>query len=264
MITRRFGWKPSLPELNRKKYAVHREMGTKLVFPPKLDMRPAMPPIEDQGQLGTCVAHATCAALEYIELQDIKAGKGLIIFPGAKFGEISRLFLYYNSCAIDGDPGQDNGTTITSMMKGIAKWGLCRETLWPYNPLMVGKQPPPKAYKEGVKHVVLSSYAINNMVMDQLKQCLAVGFPFQFGVTIYASFMSDTCAKTGIIPLPLPNEEPLGGHALCCVGYDDSKNSFLVRNSWGPDWGEKGYCWMNYKYLTNPDLSGDFWTIRKE
>lgn len=260
---RKFGWKPSLPDVKKKKYSATREMASRVHFPPMIDMRSVMPPIEDQGQLGTCVAHATCAALEFLELEGIKEGSGPVLFPDKQFDQISRLFLYYNSCAIDGDAGQDNGTTNTSMMKGIAKWGMCRESIWPYDPKMVSKQPPAYTYKEGAQHVVLSSYALNNSVIDQMKQCLVVGFPFLFGSTIYSSFMSDSAAETGIIPLPKPEEDLLGGHDLCCVGYEDARNSFLVRNSWGEGWGEKGYCWMPYRYLTNPDLTGDLWTIRK-
>ena len=54
----------------------------------------------------------------------------------------------------------------------------------------------------------------------------------------------------------------VGGHAVMAVGYDDSKQQFIIRNSWGTGWGKKGYFRMPYAYLTDPNLADDFWTIR--
>jgi C1A family cysteine protease len=62
--------------------------------------------------------------------------------------------------------------------------------------------------------------------------------------------------------MPGPDEEVLGGHAVLAVGYDDSAECFIVRNSWGSGWGKKGYFTMPYSYLLEQNLSDDFWTIR--
>ena len=62
--------------------------------------------------------------------------------------------------------------------------------------------------------------------------------------------------------MPSPNEQPLGGHAVLCVGYDDSTETFIIRNSWGPNWGQKGYFTLRYAYLTSNNLSDDFWVIK--
>jgi len=263
-MKRKFGWKPSLPDHRKKKYAQHPEMAVRVPFPPSVSLQAQMSPVEDQGQLGTCVAHATCGALEFLELAELKAKSGgPEVFPDNQFDPISRLFVYWNACSIDGDPGQDNGTQITSAVQGIAKWGICRESLWPYDPGKESVNPPVAAYKEGAVHLVLAHLSLNNQVIDQLKQCLVKGFPFIFGISVYDSFMSDDVAQSGLVPMPGQDEELLGGHALCCVGYDDSKNAFLVRNSWGSSWGLQGYCWIPYDYLTSQDLASDFWTLRK-
>jgi C1A family cysteine protease len=95
-----------------------------------------------------------------------------------------------------------------------------------------------------------------------MKGCLAAGFPFVYGFTVYESFESAAVAKTGKVPMPKPGEKVLGGHAVLAVGYDDKQDRFLTRNSWGPSWGQKGYFTMPYAYLTEPNLSDDFWTIR--
>lgn len=267
MQNRKWGWKPSLPDQRAKKYKNHREMAIPVALPPKISIQSQMSPVENQGQLGTCVAHATAAALEFLELMELRAKSGGVeVFPDNKFDPISRLFLYYNSCAIDGDPGQDNGTTNTSMMQAIRKWGIARESLWPYLPLMVSKPPVVSAYKEGAGHLVLTDYQLDNTIIDQLKKCLVSGYPFIFGISVYSSFMSEAVAESGLVPMPQMSEELLGGHDLCCVGYDDlvAGGSFLIRNSWGTDWGLQGYCWIPYAYLTSSQLGSDYWTIRKE
>ena len=95
-----------------------------------------------------------------------------------------------------------------------------------------------------------------------MRSCLSDGCPFIFGFSVYESFESDAVAATGIVPMPGKTETCLGGHAVMAVGYDDSKQWIIVRNSWGPDWGDKGYFYLPYAYITNNNLADDFWTIR--
>jgi C1A family cysteine protease len=95
-----------------------------------------------------------------------------------------------------------------------------------------------------------------------MKGCLAAGFPFVFGFSVYESFETQAVAKTGVVPMPDKKEKMLGGHAVMAVGYDDSEGRFIVRNSWGPKWGQGGFFTMPYDYLVNQDLAADFWTIR--
>jgi C1A family cysteine protease len=95
-----------------------------------------------------------------------------------------------------------------------------------------------------------------------MQGCLAENYPFVFGFTVYQSFESETVAGTGIVPMPSPGEAVVRGHCVVAVGYDDTQRTFIIRNSWGTDWGIKGYCMMPYEYLLNPQLASDFWTIR--
>ncbi|MDH6128277.1 C1A family cysteine protease [Kitasatospora sp. GP82] len=124
-----------------------------------------------------------------------------------------------------------------------------------------GEKPPPPCYK-GALQSMATGYQRVVQELSQLKGCLAAGFPFVFGFTVYSSFESPEVAKTGEAPMPSPSDQVLGGHAVLAVGYDDSTQRFLVRNSWGPDWGLDGYFTLPYAYLTEQGLSSDFWTIR--
>lgn len=109
----------------------------------------------------------------------------------------------------------------------------------------------------------ISSYHRLRVNLKSIKECLAEGFPFVFGFAVYESFVSNKVAETGIMPMPnIRKERMLGGHAVMGVGYDDTKKMVLVRNSWGKEWGENGYFWMPYDFISNPGHCQDFWTIR--
>jgi C1A family cysteine protease len=150
---------------------------------------------------------------------------------------------------------------IRDGIKSVNKQGACPETLWPYDINKFTEKPTKECYKEGAKHKA-ASYQRLLPSLNQLKGCLASGFPFVFGFTVYESFESQKVAKTGIVPMPNTREHVLGGHAVMAVGYNDVSQRFIVRNSWGKDWGMKGYFTMPYSYLTDSNLSDDFWTIR--
>jgi C1A family cysteine protease len=122
-------------------------------------------------------------------------------------------------------------------------------------------KPPAKCYQNAVKHRAVL-YQRLTPIPNQLKGCLASGYPFVFGFTVYESFEGATVAKTGHAPMPKPSEKVLGGHAVMAVGYDDAKQWFIVRNSWGTKWGMQGYFTLPYAYVTDRNLADDFWTIR--
>jgi C1A family cysteine protease len=146
-------------------------------------------------------------------------------------------------------------------MKTLASQGACFETTWPYDITQFTDQPSAPAYTEGTQHLILTYQHITDL--NQMKSCLASGYPFVFGITVYDSFESDSVTATGVVPLPASTESVLGGHALLAVGYDDSTQTFIFRNSWGTSWGQAGYGTIPYAYLTNPNLASDFWYITK-
>ncbi|MDA8142087.1 MAG: C1 family peptidase [Desulfobacteraceae bacterium] len=122
-------------------------------------------------------------------------------------------------------------------------------------------KPPQKCYTQALQDRI-SAYA-RLSTLDEMRACLADGYPFVFGFSVYESFESQKMAKSGVLKMPKAGEKMLGGHAVLGVGYDDTTKRFLVRNSWGTDWGKKGYFTMPYAYVSDRNLSDDFWTIRK-
>ena len=215
----------------------------------KKDLRSKMPPVYDQGQLGSCTANALGGAVEYD-----------IICQSQGEWTPSRLFIYYNERAMEGTIQSDAGAQIRDGIKTLAKQGVCHETLWPYTISKFTEQPITKAYTDAIKYIALK-YARVTQTLPQMKSCLNTGIPIVLGISVYSSFESADVAKTGMVPMPQANESLLGGHAVLCVGYDDSIQRFIMRNSWGSSWGDKGYFYIPYNYLLNPDLCSDMWAI---
>jgi C1A family cysteine protease len=243
----RFGWLPDLPDARDYLYSAPEAVLSQL--PTKVDLRPKMPPVYDQGQLGSCTANAIAAAFEFDQL----AQRQPDFMP-------SRLFIYYNERAIEGTLDSDSGAMIRDGIKSVAKVGVCDETTWPYDISQFTEKPPRAAYTEAKGHQATVYRRVLGS-LHQMQGCLASGYPFVFGFSVYESFEGPEVAATGQVPLPPRTEKLIGGHAVLAVGYDDSIQSFIVRNSWGKSWGIKGYCTMPYAYLTDPQLARDFWAI---
>jgi C1A family cysteine protease len=223
---------------------------TMAAMPPKFDLTAQCPAVYDQGQLGSCTANAIGAAFEFELLK-----QKLPDFMPA------RLFIYYNERAIEGTVASDSGAQIRDGIKSVAKQGVCPEPMWPYVIAKFKNKPSAGCYTEALKHRA-TLYQRLVPTLNQLRGCLASGYPFVFGFTVYDSFESPAVAKTGVVPMPAPGEASIGGHAVMAVGYDDGTQRFTVRNSWGPKWGLKGYFTIPYAYLTDTSLADDFWTIR--
>ncbi len=243
-----YGWVPDLPDHRDFLYDQIRPMIAAL--PPSTDLRPTCSPVENQGQLGSCTANALVGTLEFLERKD-----------GVKFSDLSRLFIYYDERVIEHTVKSDSGAQIRDGIKTLAKQGTCPEKEWPYNIAKFAVKPSPKCYKDALQHQITSYHRI--LTLDEMRSCLADGFPFVFGFTVYESFESQQVAQTGVVNMPQPGEKVLGGHAVVGVGYNDSQSRFIVRNSWGTGWGQQGYFTIPYEYLGDRNLSDDFWTIRR-
>lgn len=245
-----YHWRPDVPDIRDLTYAAPRPVLRAL--PPTVDLRAQCPEVYNQGQLGSCTANAIAGAHQFDQM---KQGAKDVFNP-------SRLFIYYNERDMEGTVNSDAGAMIRDGFKSIAKQGVCKETSWPYDPAKFAKKPTAGCFKEALDHQSLQ-YLRLAQTDKQLRGCLAEGFPFALGIAVYESFESDAVAKTGVVPMPDPKKEKsLGGHAILCVGYQNAKKRFIIRNSWGADWGDKGYCYLPYDYVLNDNLACDFWTMR--
>ena len=247
--THHFGWVPDKPDQRDHFFAVPRDM--MMALPPSVDLRGQCPPVYDQGQLGSCTANGIGAAMQFDRMkQQLKPD----FIP-------SRLFIYYNERVMENTVASDSGAAIRDGIKSVAQLGDCPETEWPYDITKFTRKPPAKCYKDAKRYTAVQYQSVMQS-LAQIKGCLASGYPVVFGFTVYDSFESQQVAKTGMVPMPAQTEKVLGGHCVVAVGYDDSQQRFIIRNSWGTGWALKGYGTMPYAYLTDPNLSSDFWTIR--
>jgi C1A family cysteine protease len=253
-----YGWTPDLPDHRDLVYAAPHVVAKAL--PTHVDHTAQCPPVYDQGQLGSCTGNSIAGAVQFEQMRE----KIPNFVP-------SRLFIYYNERVMEHTVASDAGAQIRDGIKSINKLGVCSEELWAYSDQNTDPDPCPtcpyakKPTAECVtaaKKTTVNLYQRLNPILGTLKGCLADGYPFVFGFTVYASFEGDEVAKTGIVPMPAAKEQVVGGHAVLAVGYDDAKQQFIVRNSWGTGWGQKGYFRMPYAYLTDPNLADDFWTVR--
>lgn len=217
-----------------------RDIAMGLVLPPipipkSFDYTPYMSPVRDQGNEGTCVAFASVVGVK--EYEDSKEYKKLI--------ELSPRFVYSLCKKFDGAPDEE-GTYPRVAMKVLLNYGVCPESFWPYNPHQ--KNQPKKEADSSAKKYRIKAYARLKTIME-MKRSLVVNGPFLAGVKVFESWFDKKVQKTGLIPMPKRNEELMGGHAICIVGFDDTNGLFKFKNSWSVKWADKGYGYLYYDYI---------------
>jgi C1A family cysteine protease len=174
--------------------------------------------------------------------------------------DLSRLFLYYNSRALEGTTSVDAGAFIRDAIKSAANTGVCLESYWMYKPELFAESPPLDAYEEALNHQAII-YAAVEPNSQAVMLALADGFPVVFGFTVYDGFYRPEVSEHGILSMPTASERVVGGHACLIVGYDRAAQRFIVRNSWGEAFGDQGYFSIPFSYVES--LASDFWVIKK-
>lgn len=243
-----YSWVPDVPDKRDLMYgAVH---DFKVDLPSSINLKQYCSKVEDQAELGSCTANACVSNLEYLEN----------VNNTANFQDFSRLFVYYCTRKLQNTVRYDSGASLRTTIKALVKYGACSEDKYPYDITKYKKKPPAECFLDADPHKVTAYMRINTL--PEMRQCLASGYPFVFGMAVYSSFESEEVERTGIVNLPDRYEDYCGGHACCAVGFDDRTRRFLVRNSWSEFWGMGGYFTIPYNYLADRDLADDFWTIR--
>lgn len=247
------GYRYAPPKASARRYVAGSSKLSRL--PPKVDLRPFMTPIEDQEATNSCAANAAAGAYEYLVKRHL----------GEEAYDVSRLFIYYNARAVD-DPDniEDEGSVLQSVIEGLKENGACSEETWPFSEEAVNEEPSEEAYEEA-QGFLIEDCELVPTDLAAWKTALAAGHPIIFGLRLFGSF--DKQKKAGLVPVPSPSEagrEDHGGHAMLCVGYSDPDQVFIVRNSWGPEWGDKGYCYIPYRYMMSEEHNfGDSWIIKR-
>ncbi len=249
MQRRSYGTRRDDPDPRDRRYSARRLRGP---LPGRVDLRSAAAPVYNQKTLNSCSANAIAAAIRFDHL---RSGDPRALNP-------SRLFLYFNERAMEGHVGKNVPVSLRDGYKTLARVGVCGEEDWPYEIRQFARRPPRHCYRKAGVHRAIAYMRLGQNLLH-IRHCLASGYPFAVGISVYESFHTKTVERTGNVPLPHRGERMLGGHAVLVVGYDDSRKRAIVQNSGGRKWGDRGFFYLPYAFLLNPDHAWDLWTVRR-
>jgi C1A family cysteine protease len=235
-------------------------MATRASLPSLIDLTGHYPPIMNQGEIGSCTGNSTASVIKYTmnKINGVNCVNNFATIP-------SRLFLYTNGKLIDNlDVTQDSGCSVRGVLKGVSKYFCCDERDYWYVKPNALKKPQESAYKAALKYKHFQYLSVPQNLFA-IKKCISDGYPVILGIAIYTSFESQQCTETGMVPMPnTQTEQLLGHHCINLCGYDDKSQTFLLCNSWGTGVGlpnKRGYYKIPYNFITDPNLSSDFWRI---
>ncbi|MFD2521353.1 C1 family peptidase [Emticicia soli] len=230
-----------------------KKAGTKYdKLPSKVDLRDHLTEVEMQVG-NSCVANAFAGAYEYLAKRTL-----------GEASDVSRLYIYYNARYLDDSQDQDCGSIMYNAIEGLKEYGACSEELWPNDKTMILYEPDQSAYDHGSNFKIVDAEYIE-LDLDLWRNTLAEGYPIAFCLNTFQSF-DEANKNKGRVPMPRKSDnvrETHGWHAMLCVGYSDPDKMFIVRNSWGSGWGDKGYCYIPYDYVIHNQYNGnDSWIIQ--
>lgn len=237
------GYRPSTDEINCEKFSAKSEGFIKLAATQADSfVIPEFTAISNQGRLSSCVANATADCLEML--------KGLE--DPTKVEQVSRLFIYYNARNYTQETQKDDGCFIHNALDSLTKLGACRESAWVYDQDKVFTRPTLEAYREGNDNSIVNFYQITSGGADRLKDidtALKSLHPVIFGTRVSKEFQDYYSTTEKVFGIP---DDTIGSHAMIIVGMRANSaghKDYLVRNSWGIDFGMQGHCWLSADYI---------------
>jgi C1A family cysteine protease len=243
---RKYGWVPDLRDVRDDKFLL--TAPSMFVIPATSNLESLCSRVENQGARGTCTGQAFADAME---MRDRWLGKDSV--------ELSRLFIYYNERLLLDSIYEDSGARIRDGIKALRKWGVCNEELWPYDIDRFTERPPPEAYEDAKSRIIDKYRPVRNL--RDVKYALSMGFPVIYGFTVYDSFETEEVFKTGNVPYPKPWERIRGGHANLFVGHNDDRGILRSKNSYGVEFGDKGFLNIPYRFVEE-GIASDMWIIQ--
>lgn len=238
------GWRPQPSDSRDFRFA----LTAPAKQPTSVDLSGKTGPVLNQGSIGSCTANAISTAM-----YNAKQKQGDTFLS-------SRLFIYYEERVMIDMVNQDSGAYIRDGFKVINKFGTPRESAWPYVQNKFTVKPSQLAYDKALENQAVEYYALPIQV-EAIKSALIAGFPVVFGFDVFSSFFKIRKSKPKM-PMPVAGEELVGGHAVIIVGYSNRRKCFKVQNSWGERWGDKGFFWMPFEYISDTSYTGDFWVLK--
>ena len=214
----------------------------------KVDLRQFCAPVEDQGPLGSCNACAVVSALEFLQ---IKSRRPLT--------HLSVLYVYYYGRKLAGNENKHTGLLCHHATAAVMAYGVCEDRLWPYRTDRFTQEPPERARKEAHRFDAVQYARLGTS--DEAKLSLSSGVPVLFGLDIPAEYYHATREDGRMPPLGTFDHMPMTGHTMLVVGYDDETKTWLAQNSWGADWGQRGYVHMPYDLVSKYAWNDELWAI---
>lgn len=269
----RKGWRPDEPDYRDRAYAFRTMLAEQKFSSVQVPASTMVKdfnkkqPVIDQGYLGSCVGCSVAVLHAHVR----------------NVAPRSALQIYYEARRIIGETHLDEGAYIRDGIKVVSQLGAGRDVWWPYVESKFDVDPPLSVDRDALKRRVFSYHRLQGR--SEFRQCLSAGFPFVIGFSVYTRFMLSRAAQSGIIPMPMSDERPQGGHAITVIGFDSNfresdwakrnvsagfpaslipQDVYICRNSWGIEWGNLGNFAIDARYLDDDWLADDAWTIRKK